>query len=322
MDGRSAALVPGTEKRMSALYRRMEASCRVRPGKRVRLRTWNAAATFDLQFGGLRGADRKQRAKQLLDDNHVELDRMQELLWASGAYSVLVVLQGMDTAGKDGIIKHVMQGINPQACDVHRFTAPTDDELAHNFLWRSWQRLPARGHIGIFNRSYYEEVLIVRVHEKLLAAERLPPASLGRQLWKNRYSDINHFERHLARNGTLVLKFFLNLSKGEQKRRLLERLEHPDKRWKFSAADLEERGYWNDYVHAYEAMLSATSTSWAPWYVIPADHKDVARAVVATILAGQIEALGLSYPVVTPAEARRLAADKRRLLGSGAARKR
>ena len=301
---------------MSALYRRLSAACRVSPGTKVRLRAFDPAATFDPQLRALRGRTLKQRAQQLLQANHAELANMQELLWASGAYSVLVVLQGMDAAGKDGMIKHVMQGINPQGCDVHRFAQPSAEELDHNFLWRSWQRLPARGHIGIFNRSYYEEVLVVRVHSSLLAAERLPATTAGRHLWKDRFTDINHFERHLVRNGTLVLKFFLNLSKAEQKRRLLERLEQRNKRWKFSSADLEERGYWNEYADAYESMLSSTSSSWAPWYIIPADHKYVARAVVATILAGQIDALGLTFPVVAAAEERKLAAAKRRLLGA------
>ena len=301
---------------MSALYSRLSAACRVSPGTKVRLRAFDPAATFDPQLRALRGGTLKQRAQQLLQANHAELANMQELLWASGAYSVLVVLQGMDAAGKDGMIKHVMQGINPQGCDVHRFAQPSAEELDHNFLWRSWQRLPARGHIGIFNRSYYEEVLVVRVHSSLLAAERLPARTAGRHLWKDRFADINHFERHLVRNGTLVLKFFLNLSKAEQKRRLLERLEQRNKRWKFSSADLEERGYWNEYADAYESMLSSTSSSSAPWYIIPADHKYVARAVVATILAGQIDALGLTFPVVAAAEERKLAAAKRRLLGA------
>jgi PPK2 family polyphosphate:nucleotide phosphotransferase len=300
---------------MPSLYQRLVADTLVPPGRRVHLARFDTTATFEPELAALHGATTKDRATELVAENRAALARAQELLWASDTYSVLVVLQGMDAAGKDGTIKHVMAGVNPAGCEVHRFATPTDEELDHSFLWRAWLKLPARGRIGIFNRSYYEDVLIVRVHRELLAAQRLPPGAAGRDVWTERFADINHFERHLVRNGTVVLKFFLNLSKAEQKRRLLERLDQPDKRWKFSAADLEERGRWREYMAAYQAMLQATSTRWAPWYVIPADHKFVAHAVVATILTGRIAALGLDYPQVTVGERRRFAAARRRLLG-------
>jgi len=197
---------------------------------------------------------------------------------------------------------------------VHAFKPPTPVELDHNFLWRYWDKVPGRGRIGIFNRSYYEEVLVAKVHPKILAAERLPGGG-GRKLWEARYDDINRFERHLVRNGTVIVKFFLNISKAEQKRRLLDRLKDREKHWKFSAADLEERGYWREYMAAYEDMLRATTSAWAPWFVIPADHKYVARALVAAILSGTIGALGLEYPQVTKSAERELASARRRLLG-------
>ena len=263
----------------------------------------------------MRGTTLKKRARQLLEDSREQMGVAQELLWASDTHSVLVVFQGMDTAGKDGTVKHVMSGMNPSACEVHAFKVPSTEEFNHNFLWRYWQRVPERGRIGIFNRSYYEDVLVVRVHPELLGRRRPRPAASGPRLWQERFEDINQFERHLVRNGTLIIKYFLNLSKAEQKRRLLERLGDRSKRWKFSMADLKERAYWDEYMAAYQAMLGATSTEWAPWYVIPADHKHVARAVVASILAERIAALGLSYPVVSAAEARAQAAARRRLLG-------
>jgi PPK2 family polyphosphate:nucleotide phosphotransferase len=294
--------------------RRLTAKCAVTPGSRIRLADLDPADTLGPEFAALGGGTLKERAQLLLEENRAQLAKAQELLWASDRYAVLVVFQAMDAAGKDGTIKHVMSGLNPQGCDVHGFKRPSEEDIDHNFLWRYWQRIPERGRLGIFNRSYYEEVLVVRVHPELLVAQRLPAAVTGRQLWEERYDDINRFERHLARNGTVILKFFLHLSKGEQRRRLLERLDDRTKRWKFSAADLEERAYWTDYMAAYQDMLRATSTRWAPWYVIPADHKYVARAVVAAILTDRIRALGLKYPSVPQAEARELAAARRRLL--------
>ncbi len=302
---------------MSKHHRRLIKRYQVEPGRRVRLRDCDPADTGGADFEAVGPGTVRERAAEFLAANRAELAKAQELLWASDAHSVLVVLQAMDAAGKDGTIKHVMSGVNPQGCEVHAFKRPSQVELDHNFLWRYWTKVPERGRIGLFNRSYYEEVLVVKVHPEILAAQRLPAGATGRALWEERYDDINGFERHLARNGTVIVKFFLNISKAEQKRRLLERIDDRDKHWKFSAADLEERRYWNAYMAAYEDMLSETSTPWAPWYVIPADHKYVARALVAAILSGTIGALGLRYPKVTKADERELAAARRRLLGKG-----
>jgi PPK2 family polyphosphate:nucleotide phosphotransferase len=300
---------------MSATHDRLLKLCAIPPGRRIRLADYDPADALSPEFGSLRGATLKTQAATLLDESRQALSKAQDLLWASDVHSVLIVLQGMDAAGKDGIVKHVMAGMNPAGCEVHAFKPPSDEDLNHNFLWRYWCRVPARGRIGIFNRSYYEEVLVVRVHPELLDRERLPDRGDGARLWQARFEDINHFERHLVRNGTSVIKFYLNLSKAEQRRRLLERLDERDKRWKFSASDLRERGYWAGYMAAYEAMLGATSSEWAPWYVVPADHKFVARSVIASILATRIGALDLKYPVPDRATARQLAAARRRLLG-------
>jgi PPK2 family polyphosphate:nucleotide phosphotransferase len=300
---------------MSKHHHRLIEGYQVAPGSRIRLRDCDPADTGGPDFAPVGPDTVKERAAAFLEGNRAELARAQELLWASDTRSVLVVLQGMDAAGKDGTIKHVMSGVNPQGCEVHGFRRPSQTELDHNFLWHYSDKVPARGRIGIFNRSYYEEVLVVKVHPEILAAQRLPAGGGGRALWEARYEDINNFERHLVRNGTVIVKFFLNMSKAEQKRRLLQRLEARDKHWKFSVADLEERGYWREYMAAYQDMLRATSTDWAPWHVIPADHKYVARALVAAILSGTIGALGLSYPQVTKAAERQLAAARRRLLG-------
>jgi PPK2 family polyphosphate:nucleotide phosphotransferase len=301
---------------MAKHHRRLIEHYQVRPGSRICLADCDPADTGGREFEPVGPTTVKETATAFLEANRAELARAQELLWASDSHSVLVVLQAMDAAGKDGTIKHVMSGVNPQGCEVHGFKRPSQTELDHNFLWRYWDKVPARGRIGIFNRSYYEEVLVVKVHPEILAAERPPEPASGQKFWEARYDDINRFERHLARNGTVILKFFLNISRAEQKRRLLARLEAKDKHWKFSAADLEERGYWRAYMDAYQDMLRATSTEWAPWYVIPADHKYVARALVAAILAGTIGELGLSYPKVSKAAERQLAAARRRLLGS------
>ena len=220
----------------------------------------------------------------------------------------------MDAAGKDGIIKHVMSGVNPQGCQVFSFKRPSDEELAHTYLWRSTKALPERGRIGIFNRSYYEEVLVVKVHEDILERQRLPPGKRNETFWRERYQDINNLEEHLTRNGTTVLKFFLHLSKGEQKKRLLDRLEDPTKHWKFSVADLAERKCWKDYQNAYEEMLNRTSTTWAPWWVIPADNKWISRSLVASITTRTIEDLGVKVPEMSPEQNRQLAQAKRQLL--------
>jgi len=225
---------------------------------------------------------------------------------------VLIVLQAMDAAGKDGAIKHVMSGVNPQGCQVFSFKKPSAEELDHNFLWRYTRCLPERGRIGIFNRSYYEDVLVVKVHPELLGPQR-PHEKVGKKFWEKRYEDINAFERHLVRNGTVILKFFLNVSKDEQRRRFLERLDRPEKNWKFSPADLAERGYWDDYMAAYEDALTATSTESAPWYVVPADHKWIARAAIADIVTTAMQDLDLKVPEITD-ETRKLLAEARRKL--------
>ena len=269
---------------------------RVKPKTKVRLRDFDPT-----WVGGNKPGEHesKEEADALLQTNLKRMAESQELLWASAQYSILIVLQAMDAAGKDGLIKHVMSGVNPQGCDVVAFKQPSAAELAHPFLWRYSQRLPERGRIGIFNRSYYEEVLVVRVHPEWLEKQHLPDAKPGRKLWQQRYEDINAFERNLTHNGVIVLKFFLNVSKKEQKARLLERLENPQKHWKFSSADLAERSYWDDYMTAYQDALSATSTRHAPWYVLPADHKWVSRWLASEILVETIRSLDLKWPETT-----------------------
>jgi PPK2 family polyphosphate:nucleotide phosphotransferase len=267
----------------------------VAPDTRVRLKDydpgWTGGEMHQLKEDELR-AHAREYLKQTVD----ELSKTQERLYASDVYAVLVVFQAMDAAGKDSTIKHVMSGINPQGCQVFSFKQPSAEDLDHDFMWRYAKSLPERGRIGIFNRSYYEEVLVVRVHPEVLAREKLPEGKRDRGFWEDRYQDINAFERYLTRNGTLIVKFFLNVSKAEQKRRFLARLDEPEKNWKFSAADVQERRYWRDYMAAYEDMLTATSRRWAPWYIVPADHKHVTHAVVATILAQRIAELGVTLP--------------------------
>jgi PPK2 family polyphosphate:nucleotide phosphotransferase len=241
----------------------------------------------------------KEQALAILYGNKLKLIELQELFWASDNYAMLVILQGMDTAGKDSTIRHVMSGINPQGCEVTSFKTPSEEELDHDFLWRFAKTLPERGRIGIFNRSYYEDVLVVKVRPEVLATAKLPKKLEGKDFWMERYEDINLFERHLVRNGTLVLKFFLNISKNTQKKRLLKRLEEPQKNWKFSQSDLSERERWNQYMVAYEEMLSHTSTAWAPWYIIPADKKWVAHALVSEVILKQISDLKLKYPTLS-----------------------
>ncbi len=253
----------------------------------------------------------KERAAAILEESRKQLDSAQELLYASDTWSVLLLFQAMDAAGKDGTIRHVMSGVNPQGCQVYSFKKPSVEELDHNFLWRYMKALPERGRIGIFNRSYYEDVLVVKVHPEWLGQGQ--PAKPDARFWEKRYEDINNFEKHLTRNGTLVLKFFLHLSKDEQKRRFLKRLTNPDKHWKFSDADMAEREHWKDYQKAFEDALSATSTKRAPWYVIPADHKYVARAMVADIITTSIQGLKLEYPKVTPEKMAVIEAARARL---------
>ena len=243
--------------------------------------------------------DVKKQALDILEENKQKLSGMQELFWASNSYSMLIILQGMDAAGKDGVISNVMSGVNPQGCQIIGFKTPSEEELDHDFLWRYSKALPERGRIGIFNRSYYEDVLIVKVRPEVLEKTNLPPGSKNKVFWKQRYDDINTFEQHLMRNGTVILKFFLNVSQERQRQRLIERLENPDKNWKFSISDLSEREKWKDYMEAYEEVLEKTNTEWAPWYIIPADKKWVTRASVSEILVSKIAELDLKYPVLT-----------------------
>ncbi len=286
---------------------------RVEPGSRLRLRRHDTDWSDHRELRKLEGDELTGRAQAEVRRNLAKLSAAQELLYANDVYSVLIVFQAMDAAGKDGMIKHVMSGLNPQGCQVFSFKRPSDEELDHNFLWRYSRCLPERGRIGIFNRSYYEETLVVRVHPEILARQKLPPGPRGRGFWAERYQDINAFERHLTRNGTLILKFFLNVSKKEQKKRFLERLTKPGKYWKFSAADLVEREFWKDYMRAFEETLTVTSTKWAPWHVIPADHKWIARALVSEVINRSIRKLRLRPPEVSPARLKELAAARRKL---------
>jgi PPK2 family polyphosphate:nucleotide phosphotransferase len=278
---------------------------------RVRLRDYDPGWAARKEFADLTKPELKARATAFLEHNIDDLRDAQERLYAADTHSVLIVLQASDAAGKDGTIKHVMSGVNPQGCQVFAFKKPSSEELDHNFLWRYMKGLPERGRIGIFNRSYYEDVLVVRVHPQLLGP--LPGKEGGRRFWEGRYDDINRFEQHLARNGTLVLKFFLNVSKKEQGKRFMERLEKPEKQWKFSFGDLEERKHWAEYQDAFEQMLRHTSTPWAPWWVVPADNKWVTRTLVAAIVTRSIEGLGLEFPSVSKEQRRRLEAAKRDL---------
>jgi PPK2 family polyphosphate:nucleotide phosphotransferase len=252
-------------------------------------------------------------ADELLADHIAALSRLQEKLYAQDRWSVLLILQGMDAAGKDSAIKHVMSGVNPQGCEVHAFKSPSDEERDHDYLWRTTQHLPRRGHIGLFNRSYYEEVLIVRVHPELLARQQLPPTLITRSIWRDRYEDLVAHERYLARNGTVVVKVFLNVSKAEQRRRFLRRVEDPTRRWKLSVQDIEERKRWPEYQNAYEEMIRATSTAEAPWHVVPADRKWWARVVIGGILVQALRRIEPQFPDVTPEQKRSLARVARAL---------
>lgn len=285
----------------------------VEPGTEVNLKDYVTDWTETDEAKELGKDVIKERAAQILEENRGHLDSAQELLYASDTHSVLLIFQAMDAAGKDGTIRHVMSGVNPQGCQVFSFKKPSAEELDHNFLWRYMKALPERGRIGIFNRSYYEDVLVVKVHPEWLGPGQ--PANPDDKFWEKRYEDINNFEKHLSRNGTLVLKFFLHVSKDEQKRRFLERLTHTEKHWKFSEADLEEREHWKSYQKAFADALSATSTKRAPWYVIPADRKYVARALVADIIATAIQDLKLEFPKVTPEKMAVLEAAREKLEG-------
>jgi len=287
---------------------RLSRPFRVTRGRKFRLKDVDPGDTLDLT-----AAD-KPRAAEALATGVEALAQLQDRLYAQNRWAVLLIFQAMDAAGKDSAIKHVMSGVNPQGCQVWFFKAPSAEELDHDFLWRCWKRLPERGRIGIFNRSYYEETLIVRVHPELLARQQLPPELVTRRIWQERFTDIRHFERYLHRNGVLVRKFFLHVSMAEQKRRFLERLENPEKHWKFSATDVAERRHWDAYMEAYEDMIRHTATPAAPWYVVPADPKWFTRLVVAAAVIDALTSLDLRYPEVPPDRQRELAAARRALL--------
>jgi len=279
---------------------------RVTKGDDFRLKNFDPGDTLGLKMD-------KEEAAQLLQRGSEWLAMEQDILYAQDSWSLLLVFQAMDAAGKDGTIKHVMSRVNPQGCDVVSFKQPSNEELSHHFLWRYATKVPQRGRIGIFNRSYYEEVLVVRVHRQLLDAQKIPPNLIGKNVWSERLADIAWFEDYLTRQGVVVLKFYLNLSRKEQKKRFLQRLDNPDKNWKFSASDARERRYWNDYMRAYDEAIRATASEAAPWFVVPADSKWFTRLVVAAAIVEAVEKLDLAYPKVTPEQMKDLAAAREEL---------
>ena len=276
---------------------------RITQGKSFRLKNIDPGDTLGLKMKKSEAADLLRRGTQWLAEE-------QEMLYAQDRWSLLLIFQAMDAAGKDGTIKHVMSGVNPQGCQVSSFKQPSAMDLSHDFLWRYVKRLPERGRIGIFNRSYYEEVLVVRVHEDILKKQRLPPRLVGKRIWDERLADIAHFEDYLARQGTIVLKFFLHLSRDEQKKRFMARLDRPEKNWKFSSADVRERQYWDDYMKAYEEAIQTTATKHAPWFVVPADNKWFTRLVVAAAIVEAVEMLDLEFPAVDAARRKELVAAR------------
>lgn len=280
-------------------------SYRIDDGKHFRLKDFDPADT---------ARHSEDTAGEKLQKDIARMADLQNKLFAQGQWAVLLIFQAMDAAGKDGTIKHVMSGVNPEGCQVHSFKTPSEAELQHDFLWRTTQSLPGSGQIGIFNRSYYEEVLVVRVHPKVLESQKIPPSLVTKDIWEERFEDIRCFERHMARNGTVIRKFFLHLSKKEQKKRFLARLDEPKKNWKFSAGDVHERGYWDDYQQAYEDMIRNTATKHAPWYVVPADNKWFTHLVVAAAIVETLEDLGLSYPKIDAAKRKDLQAARKTLL--------
>jgi PPK2 family polyphosphate:nucleotide phosphotransferase len=293
--------------------RRFSRPYRIDEGRKFRLQDVDPSDT-----AGLEGS--KRRAQDVLQHGVAHLASLQDRLYAQDRWSVLLIFQAMDAAGKDGTIKHVMSGVNPQGVQVYSFKQPSAEELDHDFLWRTTCRLPERGRIGIFNRSYYEEVLVTRVHPEVLASERLPPSLVGKRIWRERYEDINALERYLARNGTVIRKFFLHVSRKEQKRRFLERLDEPDKNWKFSLSDVKEREHFDDYMEAYQDAIRATATPWAPWYVVPADNKWFTRLVVAAAVVDALDELDLRYPEVDERKKEDLRLARRALLGQNGGR--
>ena len=281
---------------------------RVTKGKNFCLKDVDPNDTLDFT----KEAD-KPRAKEVLAMGVTALAELQDKLYAQDKWAVLLIFQAMDAAGKDGAIKHVMSGVNPQGCEVYSFKSPSAEDLDHDYLWRCMKDLPNRGHIGIFNRSYYEEVLVVRVHPEFLAKQKLPPKLVGKKIWEERFEDIRNFEQYLARNGVVVRKFFLHVSKKEQKRRFLDRIDDSFKNWKFSSNDANERDYWDDYMKAYEEMIQRTATKDAPWYVVPADNKWFTRVVVASAVVETLDSLDLAYPKVDEGKLKELAAAKKKL---------
>ena len=288
--------------------RKLASAFCVTDGKDFRLEDFDPGDTMGFK------SEAKPEAALALRRGVEEIARLQEMLYAQDRWGVLLIFQAMDAAGKDGAIKHVMSGVNPQGCEVVSFKAPSSEDLDHDYLWRCAKNLPERGRIGIFNRSYYEETLVVRVHDALLAKQKLPAARLGKDLWKDRFRDIRSWERYLDNNGIVVRKFFLHVSRKEQKRRFLERIENPEKNWKFSASDAQERGYWKDYMHAYEDMIRNTATKHSPWYVIPADNKWFTRIAVASAVIDTLDGLDLHYPEVGKEKLAELADTKKKLL--------
>jgi PPK2 family polyphosphate:nucleotide phosphotransferase len=286
--------------------KKLTTSYRIDSGKHFQLKDWDPADTANLHS--------KEHAEEALQQDIAKMAELQDRLYAQDRWSLLLIFQAMDAAGKDGAVKHVMSGVNPEGCQVYSFKAPSDKELQHDFLWRTTCCLPERGHIGIFNRSYYEEVLIVRVHPDVLKAQKTPPSLVTKHIWDERFEDIRNFEQHMARNGTVIRKFFLHLSKKEQKQRFLARLDHPDKNWKFSAADVHERECWDDYQKAYEEMIQNTATKHAPWYVVPADNKWFTRLVISAAVVEALEEMDLAYPTVDAEKRKQLDAAKKELM--------
>jgi len=281
---------------------------RVDHGKKFRLKSYDPADTAKLHS--------QERAEELLAKGIARMAELQDKLYAQDRWGLLLIFQAMDAAGKDGVIKHVMSGVNPQGCQVYSFKTPSEEELDHDYLWRTMKCLPERGRIGIFNRSYYEEVLIVRVHPEVLANERMPAPLVTQNIWEERFEAIRGLERYLSRNGLVIRKFFLNLSKKEQKKRFLDRLQQPEKNWKFSAADLQEREHWDDYMDAYEEMIANTATPHAPWLVIPADNKWFTRLAVAAVIVDALDGLNLAYPKVDAQRRKELEAARKTLFGN------
>jgi PPK2 family polyphosphate:nucleotide phosphotransferase len=288
--------------------RKLSEPYRVTDGAKFRLKDIDPGDTAKFT------SENKPQAKEALQTGIAALAKLQDMLYAQDRWGVLLIFQAMDAAGKDGAIKHVMSGVNPQGCQVASFKKPSSEDIDHDYLWRCQKHLPERGRIGIFNRSYYEETLVVRVHPEILTTQRVPPELLNKDVWDNRFKDIRAFERYLTNNGILVRKFFLHLSRDEQKKRFLERIDNPDKNWKFSASDAAERRHWKDYMHAYEETIRETSTKESPWYVVPADNKWYTRVVVAAAIIDALSSVDLHYPEVGKAKLKELAATKEELL--------